>query len=107
MQPGPKPTPSAPTPSTPVSTPPAPGNKKWCVAKAEATDEQLQLNIDYVCSQGMDCGPIQPNGACFDPNTKRAHASYVMNSWYQSKGRNDFDCNFSGTGAIVNSDPSK
>lgn len=98
-QPGPQPTPSVPTP-------PTKGNEKWCVSKAEATDEQLQSNIDYVCSQGMDCGPIQPKGACFNPNTKRAHASYVMNSWYQSKGRNDFDCNFSGTGTITTSDPS-
>lgn len=108
MQPVPTPTPSVPTPSSPVPKPPTQGNKKWCVPKAEATDAQLQSNIDYVCSQsGMDCGPIQANGACFNPNTVRAHASYAMNSWYQSKGRNDFDCDFSGTGAITSSDPSK
>jgi len=106
-QPIPTPTPSVRIPSSPVPKPPTQGNKKWCVPKAEATDAQLQSNIDYVCSQGgMDCRPIQANGACFNPNTVRAHASYVMNSWYQSKGRNDFDCDFSGTGAITSSDPS-
>ncbi|KAL2558222.1 O-Glycosyl hydrolase family 17 protein [Forsythia ovata] len=104
-QPAPTPAPSVSTPSSPVTKPPTQGNKKWCVPKAEATDAQLQSNIDFVCSQGVDCGPIQPSGACYNPNTLRAHASYAMNSWYQSKGRNDFDCNFSNTGAITTSDP--
>lgn len=36
-----------------------------------------------------------------------AHASYLMNSYYQTKGRNDFNCDFQNTGLITNVDPSK
>ncbi|KAM7494903.1 hypothetical protein LguiB_029512 [Lonicera macranthoides] len=80
--------------------------KKWCVAKLEASDAALQANIDYVCSTGVNCGPIQPHGTCFSPNTVRAHASYIMNTFYQINGRHDFNCDFSNTGVITFSDPS-
>ncbi|WCJ19613.1 Glucan endo-1 3-beta-glucosidase [Euphorbia peplus] len=82
------------------------GSKRWCVAKAEATKEQLQGNIEYVCSQGVDCRPIQGGGACFDPNNLRAHASFLMNSYYQTHGSHDFNCDFSHTGFLTPSDPS-
>ncbi|KAK4431189.1 Glucan endo-1,3-beta-glucosidase [Sesamum alatum] len=85
---------------------PAIGNKKWCLPKPNASDAALQANIDYVCSQGIDCKPIQAGGACFTPSTVRSHASFAMNSYYQTKGRNDFNCDFSGTGSITNIDPS-
>lgn len=89
-------------------TPPSPTkSKKWCVSKADATDKALQANIDYVCSQGMDCKPIQAGGACFSPDNVRSHASYIMNSYYQSHGRNDFNCDFSQTAVLTTSDPSK
>ncbi|KAL6131462.1 hypothetical protein ACLB2K_069837 [Fragaria x ananassa] len=71
--------------------PPARGGKKWCIAKQQA--------------RGVDCGPIQPGGACFDEDV-RARASYAMNSYYQVKGGNDFNCDFSGTGLITITDPS-
>ncbi|KAJ6902121.1 hypothetical protein NC651_019787 [Populus alba x Populus x berolinensis] len=88
-------------------TPPSPTkSKKWCVPKADATDKALQANIDYVCSQGMDCKPIQAGGACFSPDNVRSHASYIMNSYYQSHGRNDFNCDFSQTAVLTTSDPS-
>ncbi|EYU33213.1 hypothetical protein ABFS82_06G145900 [Erythranthe guttata] len=94
-------------PVQPIKRPtPAQDGKKWCVPKAEASDSELQKNIDYVCSQGVDCGPIQPGGACFDPNTVRSHASFVMNAFYQREGRHDFNCNFSGSGLITSTDPS-
>ncbi|KDP44958.1 hypothetical protein JCGZ_01458 [Jatropha curcas] len=92
-------------PTVPQPTPTT-GGKKWCVPKAEATEQQLQGNIDYVCSQGVDCKPIQAGGACFDPNNVRSHASFVMNSFYQTHGRNDFNCDFSKTGEVTTSDPS-
>ncbi|KAJ6909592.1 hypothetical protein NC652_020540 [Populus alba x Populus x berolinensis] len=88
-------------------TPPSPTkSKKWCVPKADATDKALQANIDYVCSQGVDCKPIQAGGACFSPDNVRSHASYIMNSYYQSHGRNDFNCDFSQTAVLTTSDPS-
>lgn len=93
----------------PKSTTPAlPGpTKGWCVPKPQATDAQLQANINYVCSQGVDCKPIQPGGACFNPNNVRAHATYVMNTFYQTKGRQPFQCDFSHTAMLSNRNPSK
>ncbi|KAJ0101867.1 hypothetical protein Patl1_06392 [Pistacia atlantica] len=89
------------TPSTPIA------GKKYCVAKAEADDKALQSNIDYACSKGVDCKPIQAGGACFDPNTVRSHAAFAMNSYYNVFGRNDFDCGFAGTGVITSQNPSE
>lgn len=102
-----------PTPTLPAPAPkqaqhqPQPQGKKWCVPKPDATDAALQANIDYVCSNGADCRPIQPGGACYEPTSVRAHASYIMNAFYQSNGRNDFNCDFRNTGVVTFSDPSK
>ncbi|XP_042469943.1 glucan endo-1,3-beta-glucosidase-like [Zingiber officinale] len=88
---------------------PAPGSgvRRWCVASAGADGAALQANINYACgSGGADCGPIQEGGACFDPNTLLAHASYSMNAYYQAAGRHDFNCDFGHTGVITSSDPS-
>ncbi|KAG0446966.1 hypothetical protein HPP92_028580 [Vanilla planifolia] len=79
---------------------------KWCVAKGGASDESLQANIDYACStSGIDCGPIQAGGACFLPNTVRAHANYAMNAYFQFAGRHDFDCDFDKTGVVTTANP--
>ncbi|EYU19897.1 hypothetical protein ABFS82_06G077700 [Erythranthe guttata] len=93
-------------PSKPTPAPPVTGSNKWCVPKAGATDAALQNNINYACGQGIDCQPIQPGGACFNPPTVRAHASFVMNTYYHAKGLQDFNCDFSGTGVVTSSDPS-
>ncbi|KAH6827933.1 O-Glycosyl hydrolases family 17 protein [Perilla frutescens var. hirtella] len=98
---------SAPVKPTPKPSPsPSPSGKKWCVPKPEASNEALQADIDYVCSQGVDCRPIQPGGACFAPDNVRSHAAFVMNSFYQTEGRHDFNCDFSGSGVITSTDPS-
>ncbi|GAB4827465.1 hypothetical protein Ancab_034349 [Ancistrocladus abbreviatus] len=91
---------------SPLPVSPGAGGQKWCVPKPEANDAQLQNNIDYVCSQGVDCKPIQAGGPCFDPNTRRSHAQYAMNAYYQSKGHQDSMCDFSGTGMLTAADPS-
>lgn len=80
--------------------------RKWCVPRSEASDEALQRNIDYVCSVGVDCGPIQYGGPCFSPDTVRSHASYSMNLYYRTFGMFDFDCDFNHTGLITTVDPS-
>ncbi|CAI0411951.1 unnamed protein product [Linum tenue] len=86
---------------------PVAGKKSWCVPKASASDQALQANINYVCSQkGMDCRPIQAGGPCFGPNNVRSHASFVMNSFYRLNGARPFNCDFAGTGVVANSDPS-
>ncbi|MBA0768142.1 hypothetical protein Gotri_016969, partial [Gossypium trilobum] len=95
----PTPVPRA-APSNP--TPRSSKGKQWCLPKTGADDNALQRNIDYVCGLGLDCGPIQQHGACFLPNTVRAHAAFAMNLYYQSTGNNDSDCGFDQTGAITN-----
>ncbi|CAN6837471.1 unnamed protein product [Brassica oleracea] len=96
---GGRPAPALPAPST--------AGGKWCVAKWGASDAQLQGNIDWVCSQGgVDCKPIQAGGSCFNPNSMRTHASFVMNAYFQRNGRTDGSCNFSGTGVVVGNNPS-
>ncbi|XP_062183413.1 glucan endo-1,3-beta-glucosidase-like [Phragmites australis] len=103
--PNPSPNPS-PKPSPNPSTNPSPsGGGKWCVVKAGANATDLQNNINYACGY-IDCKPIQSGGACFDPNNVQSHASYVMNAYYQAKGRHDYDCDFKGTGVVTSNNPS-
>ncbi|CAA7013068.1 unnamed protein product [Microthlaspi erraticum] len=81
-------------------------NRQWCMAMWTASNEQLQANIDYCCSNGVDCTPIQPGGICYNPNTLLDHASYAMNAYYQSHGRIEDSCDFNRTGCWVFVDPS-
>ncbi|KAK4284706.1 hypothetical protein QN277_001499 [Acacia crassicarpa] len=96
------------TPSNPKApVMPAPTNAPgWCVAKAGVSDAQLQANLDYACSHGIDCGPIQPGGACFEPNTIASHAIYAMNLYYQTQGKNPWNCDFSQTATLTSQNPS-
>ncbi|WCJ33888.1 Glucan endo-1 3-beta-glucosidase 7 [Euphorbia peplus] len=98
------------TPSSP-KTPASPSGKPttspgWCVPKAGVPDVQLQASLDYACGQGIDCGPIQPGGACFEPNTLQSHAAYAMNVYYQSSAKNPWDCDFSQTASLSSNNPS-
>ncbi|KAI3995656.1 hypothetical protein MKX01_031429 [Papaver californicum] len=94
----------SPTPTTPA---PADSGKQWCVPAVEVSDDLLQNNIDYVCSLGsVDCQPIQDSGACFNPNTIRSHSSFAMNAYFQTFGHDSLNCDFAGTGIIINTDPS-
>ncbi|KAG6681455.1 hypothetical protein I3843_13G080600 [Carya illinoinensis] len=102
--PGPTSTPA--TTQGPTPTPAGDSGRKWCVPKPGTTDEALQANMDYVCSKGVDCKPIQDGGPCFNPNTVRSHASYAMNAYYQAFGRHDFDCDFNHSGVLTTTDPS-
>ncbi|CAK8569246.1 unnamed protein product [Lathyrus sativus] len=92
-----------PPPTSPVT--PAP-RTSWCIPKAGVSDAQLQANIDYACSQGLDCRPIQPGGVCFEPNTLQSHAAFVMNLYYQTFGRNQWNCDFSQTATLTSQNPS-
>ncbi|WOL08961.1 hypothetical protein Cni_G17714 [Canna indica] len=84
-----------------------PGAPAWCVPKAEATEEELQANLDYACGQqGVDCSPIQEGGACYLPNTVRSHATYAMNQLYQVTGRQARGCDFGKTADLTRDNPS-
>ncbi|KAK6135865.1 hypothetical protein DH2020_030352 [Rehmannia glutinosa] len=97
---------NVPSPTLPTPTPTPVGGKKWCVPKADASDAALQKNLDWVCSIGIDCKPIQPGAACYNPNTVRDHAAFAMNSYYHAKGLFDINCDFVGTGVVTTTDPS-
>lgn len=79
----------------------------WCVPKEDATEEQLQDSLDWVCGQGIDCGPIMLGGVCFEPNNVASHTAYAMNLYFQKSPKNPMDCNFSKTARITSDDPSK
>ncbi|KAL6203262.1 hypothetical protein ACLB2K_026964 [Fragaria x ananassa] len=85
---------------------PAAAGKSWCVPKSNVSDAALQKNIDYVCSSGVDCKAIKEGGSCFEPNTVKSHAAYVMNAYYQEHGPQDINCEFNGTGVVTSTDPS-
>ncbi|GFQ00973.1 glucan endo-1 3-beta-d-glucosidase, partial [Phtheirospermum japonicum] len=96
------------TPTTPVVNPiPNPAAAGWCVPRPGISDAQLQANLDYACGQGIDCSPIQPGGACFEPTNVSSHAAYAMNLLYQSSGRNSWNCDFMQTATLTTTNPSK
>ncbi|XP_073156214.1 glucan endo-1,3-beta-glucosidase 7 [Henckelia pumila] len=96
------------TPKTPVAVTPSPKptNDAWCVPKAGIPDAQLQSNLDYACGQRIDCSPIQPGGACFEPITLLSHATYAMNLLYQKSGRNPWNCDFTQSATLTSTNPS-
>ncbi|XP_057805110.1 PLASMODESMATA CALLOSE-BINDING PROTEIN 3-like [Salvia miltiorrhiza] len=78
----------------------------WCVCKQGVSDAVLQKTLDYACGSGADCNPIRQRGSCFSPNTVRAHCNYAVNSYFQRNRQAPLACDFTGTAAVVNSDPS-
>ncbi|XP_042065058.1 glucan endo-1,3-beta-D-glucosidase-like [Salvia splendens] len=100
-------TPTSPTNPAPTVNPvPSPVVAGWCLPRPGVSDAQLQANLDYACGQGIDCGPIQPGGACFEPATVASHAAYAMNLFYQSSSRNSGACDFMQTAAVSSTNPS-
>lgn len=82
------------------------GQAAWCVAKSGLMDTALQDGIDYACGVGgADCSAIQPMGACYNPDTLQAHASYAFNSYFQ-RNPSAASCDFGGAGMLVNVNPS-
>ncbi|KAJ4825307.1 hypothetical protein Tsubulata_046578 [Turnera subulata] len=100
------------TPVTNPVTPPATTNapaipgQSWCVARSGSPDTALQSALDYACGMGgADCSQIQQGGSCYNPNTLQNHASFAFNSYYQ-KNPVATSCDFGGTAAVVNVNPS-
>ncbi|RZS02883.1 hypothetical protein BHM03_00032989, partial [Ensete ventricosum] len=80
--------------------------KTWCVAKPSSDEATLLGNINYACSQ-VDCSVLQRGRACFYPDNLMSHASIAMNLYYQSRGRNPWNCFFKNSGLLVATDPSE
>ncbi|XP_019413434.1 PREDICTED: glucan endo-1,3-beta-glucosidase-like [Lupinus angustifolius] len=81
------------------------GQRTWCVAKPSTEESTLLVNINYACSQ-VDCQILKKGCPCFAPDNLLNHASVAMNLYYQSHGRNHWNCDFKGSGIVVVSDPS-
>ncbi|XP_078430202.1 PLASMODESMATA CALLOSE-BINDING PROTEIN 2-like isoform X2 [Wolffia australiana] len=77
----------------------------WCVCRPGADPNALQSAIDYACGHGADCGPISANGPCYQPNTRLAHCSYAVNSYFQRASQAPAACDFSGTATTTTVDP--
>lgn len=78
----------------------------WCVAKPSSDEKTLLQNLNYACSN-VDCNILKEGCPCFSPNNLMNHASIAMNLYYQSKGRNPWNCHFGNSALVVLTDPSK
>lgn len=76
------------------------------MAKPSSDQATLLANINYACSQ-VDCRIMQRGCPCFFPDILINRASVAMNLYYQSRGRNHWNCDFRGSGLVVITDPSK
>ncbi|KAG6502260.1 hypothetical protein ZIOFF_042149 [Zingiber officinale] len=72
---------------------------------APVSDAVLQKTLDYTCGAGADCSTILQNGACYNPNTVKAHCYYATNSYFQSNGEAQGACDFFGTATRSTTDP--
>ncbi|XP_020599663.1 glucan endo-1,3-beta-glucosidase 13 [Phalaenopsis equestris] len=82
-------------------------NGTWCVASANASEQDLKNALDWACGPGnVDCSAIQPSQPCFQPDSLASHASYAFNIFYQQNGATDIACSFGGAGIITTKDPS-
>lgn len=80
--------------------------KTWCVAKPSSDAATLQENLNYACDH-VDCSMLRNGCPCHAPDSLINHASIAMNLYYQCKGRNKWNCHFSGSALITTTDPSK
>lgn len=77
----------------------------YCLCKAGGSDAAYQPTIDWACANGANCGPIQENGPCYQPNNVKSHCDYAANSYFQNKGQAPDSCNFSGTATQSSTPP--
>lgn len=80
--------------------------KTWCVARPSSDQATLLANINYACSH-VDCRIMQKGCPCFYPDSLISHASIAMSLYYHSQGKNQWNCDFRGSGLIVITDPSQ
>ncbi|XP_049934776.1 major pollen allergen Ole e 10-like [Nymphaea colorata] len=81
-------------------------NHTWCIARPSSEEPMLQNNIDFACSNGVDCSVLASGQACSLPDTIINHASVVINIYYSANGRQPHTCSFGNSGLITTVDPS-
>ncbi|PNT68470.1 probable glucan endo-1,3-beta-glucosidase A6 [Brachypodium distachyon] len=96
------------SPATPPPPPPPPVELGvWCVLAPGKDEKAVEAALNYACGQGQGtCAAIQPGGACFEPNTLDAHASYAFNSYWQQFRKTGGSCSFNGLAVTTTADPS-
>ncbi|KAH9610217.1 hypothetical protein KSS87_001936 [Heliosperma pusillum] len=80
---------------------------QYCLCKpGSAAPDPYQKVINYACGNGANCGPIQPNGLCYQANNIQAICSYAANSYYQNEKSLGATCDFGGVAVISPTLPS-
>lgn len=79
----------------------------YCLCKDGVDDQALQKAIENACWFGADCASIEPNGACYTPNTLKDHCNYVVNSYYQRMRNAGGTCDFAGVATTSSTPPCK
>jgi hypothetical protein len=86
----------------------------WCVLAGgvgggKAVNETaVAAAVAYACQQGSGtCAAIQPGGACHEPDTMDAHASYAFNAYWQQFRKAGGTCFFNGLAVTTSKDPSE
>ncbi|KAK9707174.1 hypothetical protein RND81_07G177600 [Saponaria officinalis] len=80
---------------------------QYCLCKpGSQAPDPYQKVINYACGNGADCGPIQPNGPCYQANDVQAICSYAANSYYQNEKSLGATCDFGGVASPSSSLPS-
>ncbi|CAD6245934.1 unnamed protein product [Miscanthus lutarioriparius] len=79
----------------------------WCVLGKAANETAVAAAVAYACQQGSGtCAAIQPGGACHEPDTMDAHASYAFNAYWQQFRQAGGTCFFNGLAETTSKDPS-
>lgn len=75
---------------------------KTCCVKSSATDEQLQNALTWACSSsGLDCAPINPGGAHYEPNTVRDHCAWAFEAYWLQFAHKGGTCDFGNTAELA------
>ncbi|CAD6264803.1 unnamed protein product [Miscanthus lutarioriparius] len=79
----------------------------WCVLGKAVNETAVAAAVAYACQQGSGtCAAIQPGGACHEPDTLDAHASYAFNAYWQQFRSAGGTCFFNGLAKTTTKDPS-
>jgi len=75
-----------------------------CRPKAGIVDDDLGKQLQWVCNpDNLDCSPINPGGAFFEPNNAESHCTWAFNAYYKARRGDEGTsaCNFGGLAELV------